>query len=1037
MSGASAISTLAKDSGCLAFAKDTDLVASVIKGLKSSGKKDDGIRCGAVGVFRQISEVCGPAGVFVMWPAFQDVLNLAGDKKKKVRDEAVAASRVYLELMDKSFSAKVLPVLFNSSTHLVGANTNRLELLNHWVQKVAPKESGMCLNDAIPAVSKDVHDISKDVTKAAKEALTWLLATCHNVDVVPLLEQVAQGLNDISKSSDTVYALASTTFIQTVDMPTLAVLSPILSAGLAQSNTPAIKRACARIIENMSKLVEEPRDLAAFVPTLLPLMEKARDSVADPEVREVCGKAVEMFLKKSDIEKSQTNLVDEAFTMNIIKACSATFTKDMPAADTELVNTVFERIATMLVMMNQTENFAATEWESSVKPLLCLFLADADAVALTALLLSTAQKLRVKEVEEEEAVDAEELCRCDFSLAYGNKVLLKKTNLLLHRGFKYGLMGPNDCGKTSLMRAIANHQIDGLPPADELRTIFVETDIQGELSDLSVLDYIYADELLTDCGVSREEMAKTLQGVGFCDGSPANIDSCVGSLSGGWKMKLALARAMLLNADILLLDEPTNHLDVHNVKWLQDYLRSLTTTTIIMVSHDTKLLDQVCNQIIHIEDFKLNNFKGNLTKFVEVHPEAKCYFELVSTKFSFKFPKPGKIPGINSKGKPLMKMNNITFTYPGVAKPQLTGVSVSVALASRTGIVGVNGAGKSTMIRLLVGELEPDEGSGKIEKHPNCRVGYISQHAFHHIESHLDKTCNEYIRWRYQTGDDREALVKVTAVMTEAEIKQQQGPVEIPYFDAATETEKKMTTVIEQVFHTRQMNRKKNTHEFECQLKGSTTRVWLPRKVLEENGWAKLLKQVDERIALRETMFSRPLTIANVTTHMNDIGLADEFSTHMKISALSTGQKVKVVLGAALWNQPHILILDEPTNYLDRDSLGALAGAIREFEGGVIMISHNSQFVDTLCPQIWHLEHGTLNVKGDADWMREANKIKISDKEEAQEGETVDKFGNTVVLKKNKKKAMTNKEKRERLRRRKNNAKNGIANSSDDEEDWE
>lgn len=586
------------------------------------------------------------------------------------------------------------------------------------------------------------------------------------------------------------------------------------------------------------------------------------------------------------------------------------------------------------------------------------------------------------------------------------------------------------------MRAIANHQIDGLPPADELRTVFVETDIQGELSDLTVLDYIYADALLQDCGVSREDMSKTLQGVGFCDGSPANIDSCVGSLSGGWKMKLALARAMLLNADILLLDEPTNHLDVHNVKWLQDYLLSLTNTTIIMVSHDTKLLDQVCTRIIHIEDFKLNTFKGNLTAFVEVFPEAKCYFELVSTKFSFKFPVPGKIPGINSKGKALMKMNNITFTYPGVAKPQLTGVSVQVALASRTGIVGVNGAGKSTMIRLLMGELEPDAGSGKIDKHPNCRVGYIAQHAFHHIEDHLDKTCNEYIRWRYQTGDDREALVKVTAIMTEAELKQQQGVVEIPYFDTASETEKKMKTVIEQVFHTRQMNRKKGYHEFEVQLKGSTVRVWLARKILEENGWAKLLKQVDERIALRETMFARPLTIANVTSHMNDIGLADEFSTHMKIGALSTGQKVKVVLGAALWNQPHILILDEPTNYLDRDSLGALAGAIREFEGGVIMISHNSQFVDTLCPQIWHLENGTLNVKGDADWMREANKIKISDKEVPKEGESVDKFGNTVVLKKGKKAKLTNKEKRERDRRRRNNTKNGIENS-ESEEDWE
>jgi len=475
------------------------------------------------------------------------------------------------------------------------------------------------------------------------------------------------------------------------------------------------------------------------------------------------------------------------------------------------------------------------------------------------------------------------------------------------------------------------------------------------------------------------------------------------------------------------------------VKWLQDYLLSITSTTVIVVSHDVKLLDKVCDHIIHIEDFKLENFKGNLSDFVKVYPAAKCYFELVSTKFSFKFPSPGKIPGINSKGKKLMAMDDISFTYPGVEKPQLKNVSVQVCLASRTGIVGVNGAGKSTMIRLLMGELEPDEGSGKITKHPNCRVGYIAQHAFHHIESHLDKTCNEYIRWRYMTGDDREALVKVTAVMTEKELAAQQSVVEIPYFDKATETEKKMKTVIEQVFHTRQKNRKKGCDEFECQLKGSTARTFLPRKILAENGWQKLLTQIDERIALRETMFARPLTLQNVTAHMNDIGLADEFSTHMKIGALSTGQKVKVVLGAALWNQPHILILDEPTNYLDRDSLGALAGAIREFDGGVIMISHNSQFVDTLCTQMWHLENNTLNVKGDADWMREAKKIKVDDKEggESAGGESVDRFGNTVVLKKAKKKGMTNKEKRELARRRKNAKKNGIALSDDDEEDWE
>lgn len=297
------------------------------------------------------------------------------------------------------------------------------------------------------------------------------------------------------------------------------------------------------------------------------------------------------------------------------------------------------------------------------------------------------------EVENHEEEDAEELCNTTFSLAYGSKILLNNTQLKLMRGYRYGLVGQNDSGKTSLLRAIANHKVDGFPPADEVRTVFVETDIQGELSDLTVLDYIYADPLLRDCGVPREEMAKVLNSVGFTDGSPANITTCVGALSGGWKMKLALARAMLLRADILLLDEPTNHLDVINVKWVEDYLNSLTDVTSIMVSHDSGLLDRVCTHIVQIDTLKLKVHKGNLSEFVKNHPEARSYFELTAAKSIFRFPPPGPLEGINTKGKPIMKMENISFTYPGATKPQLNNVTVRTSLSSRVACVGVNGAG--------------------------------------------------------------------------------------------------------------------------------------------------------------------------------------------------------------------------------------------------------------------------------------------------------------------------------------------------------
>jgi len=505
----------------------------------------------------------------------------------------------------------------------------------------------------------------------------------------------------------------------------------------------------------------------------------------------------------------------------------------------------------------------------------------------------------------------------------------------------------------------------------------------------------------------------------------------VGTLSGGWRMKLALSRAMLLRADILLLDEPTNHLDAYNVKWVETYLQGLKNVTCIMVSHDSGLLNRVCNNIIEIDEMKLNYYKGNLEEFMKHKPEAKCYFELADKgKIDFSFPNPGALPGINSKGKAILKMTNITFTYPGAPKPQLNNVTVQVSLASRVACVGENGAGKSTMIKLLTGELEPDAGSGDVWKHPNCRVGYIAQHAFHHIEKHLDETANDYIRWRYANGGDREEVVKVTSIATPEEIAQMAKPFEMP-FPQDDGTVVKRKALIERLTERRRENKKDKSTEYEVQLAQGGLH-WVERDLMCKNGWEKMLKNLDEKIALRATQFARPLTKENVQKHIADVGLAAEFSTHMRMRALSGGQKVKVVLASALWPQPHILILDEPTNYLDRESLGALARAIRKFEGGVVMITHNSQFCDNLCPVVWHLINNTLNVKGDAEWMAEAAKEKIV-VQTIDESEMVDRFGNTVDIKKTKTKSKRELKlkKQRRLKRLKETGED--YDSSDDE----
>jgi elongation factor 3 len=146
---------------------------------------------------------------------------------------------------------------------------------------------------------------------------------------------------------------------------------------------------------------------------------------------------------------------------------------------------------------------------------------------------------------------------------------------------------------------------------------------------------------------------------------------------------------------------------------------------------------------MHYENKKLAYYHGNLSKFVERVPAARSYYELSATSIRFSFPPPGSLMGVRSNTRAIMKLNGVTFTYPGAARPSLKGVTASLSLSSRVGIVGPNGAGKSTLVKLLTGEQVPQEGS--VSKHPALRVGYVAQHAFHHINQHLTKTAVQYM----------------------------------------------------------------------------------------------------------------------------------------------------------------------------------------------------------------------------------------------------------------------------------------------------
>jgi elongation factor 3 len=889
------------------------------------------------------------------------------------------------------------------------------------LSECAPQVIASCLTDILPVVTTMVNDAKQEVADASRAALDKLCHTIDNRDVEPFIPAMVSATIDHEQTDECVQKLASTTFVQTVTAAPLALISPILLLGF-RARTTATKRMSAVIVNNMSKLVEDPEDAAPFLPQLLPAVEKASEQVSDPEARAVCGKACEQ------LQSIEAKLKDASFKSRraVFDVVKGEVTKHVGAHfDAELTDH-YTTIACALVNAKCQDY----DYEEAYKG----FNAVKDVRALHEAL----EKI-YGDVEEEEEDDdtADVLADCQFTLAYGSKVLLHNTKLKLKRGHKYALLGGNDSGKTSLMRAIANEQVEGFPPASELRTVFVEADIIGELSDLPCVDYILADPRIKAAGITEETVEKMLLNVGF--GEMQNgARNLVTFLSGGWRMKLALARAMCLNADILLMDEPTNHLDVMNVKWVEEYLKSLTDVTAVLVSHDTGFVDRVCNNIISIESLKLKQFRGNLTEFVEKNPKAKSFFELKSsTGFVMRFPQPGFIEGVKSKGKPLMKMASCTYTYPVNSVPTVKDVTVQVSLASRVACVGPNGVGKSTMIKLLTGEVVPQEGT--VWKHPNARVAYVAQHAFHHIEQHLDKTPNEYIRWRYQHGDDKEALVKDTMTLTEEEKEKCKQPVPIDLGKDDKGNPIKVKMQIEKLTGGRKQVKKE--YEYEVQFVGRdyNSNKYVQATKLAKWGFEKHMKIVDEKVAARAGAMHTPLTTANVEKFLEDVGLDKEFGTHTRMAALSGGQKVKVVIAAAMWNCPHIVILDEPTNYLDRDSLGALAGAIQVYEGGVVMITHNNEFCSALCPETWlmekHPEDGIArcNCKGDAEWMAKAAKADVT--AAASLEEYTDALGNVVEVKKKVDKNSKEAKKKAKLRAKRRARGEEVTDTDDSEWD--
>merc|ERR1740129_1920838 len=223
----------------------------------------------------------------------------------------------------------------------------------------------------------------------------------------------------------------------------------------------------------------------------------------------------------------------------------------------------------------------------------------------------------------------------------------------------------------------------------------------------------------------------------------------------------------------------------------------------------------------------------------------------------------------------------------------------------------------------------------------------------------------------------------------------------------------------------------KKENEYECKWKGYSLDflTWVGRGMLIEMGFKVNVQREDEKQAAMAGLQNKQLTTPGVEKHLEDFGVTPEFATHNHLRALSAGQKVKIVLGAAMWQNPHILVIDEPTNYLDRDALGALTEAIENWAGGVVVISHNREFCNRVATEKWIMDAGHLRAEGG-----EYTDTKIDDKGEADE--IFDGAGNKIDVKRQK--ALTGKDLKKAIKDAEKKLKDGQKKGTlTEEEVWE
>jgi len=566
-------------------------------------------------------------------------------------------------------------------------------------------------------------------------------------------------------------------------------------------------------------------------------------------------------------------------------------------------------------------------------------------------------------------------------LMYGaGHLLLKDTTLVMKKNHRYGVVGQNGAGKTTLMKEIAEHRIVGMP--ENLKCVHVDDSKLGLMSKSCLTSLEYVIKMAKEIGV-HDAGRDTLLAVGFPE---KMLEDPVSELSTGWRMRLTLAVSMLKHADLVLLDEPTNHLDEQSVEWLGDYIKSITQSSVMVISHEPKFLDKMCTDIIAYVDKKLEYTVGAFTSFAAKKGLTKDQIDkMLSGNLSFdtktegdeeegdeakvaapisgppklSFPIPGSMEGVKSGSRAVLETKNLSFRYSKDKEFLFADANLKLSLNSRVAICGRNGCGKSTLMTLLCSESSPSENKdgsfGDVSRHCNLRMAYMKQDHLKALGPFFDTSPFVYITDRFKDGYDGDLQKR---------LMDPEGDEEAERRVALAKTHGKYGNQVGDL-----MSRTKLGSQLAYEVKWAglddpkqdTIETVAKLKMM---GLDKVIIACDERIAAKAAgLDQRPLTRREVVRHCEAFGIDEEMCCNRQIRGFSAGQKVRLSLSAMFWTKPHLIAVDEPTNYLDVETVEALAKALNNFRGGIVMIEPKSDFVERVCNEKWHMEDAKVTVE--------------------------------------------------------------------------